>query len=92
MVKYDPDYKWDGTDYFGASLLALKNLGESKGYTLIGTDNIGVNAFFVKSNIIKDIIIPIEDIRWLYHIPLYGEKINGHYLGHPKSDKIMNLI
>jgi len=92
VVPYDPSHVWDGTDYFGASLLALKKLGESKGYTLIGTDNSGVNAFFVKSDIIKDIIIPIEDMRWLYHIPLYGENINGHYLGHPKSDKIMNLI
>ena len=39
--------------------MALKKLGESKGYTLIGTDNNGVNAFFVKSDIIKDMIIPL---------------------------------
>ena len=47
VVKYGPYRTWDGTDYFGASLLALKNLGDKKGYRLIACDNNGVNAFFV---------------------------------------------
>ena len=35
-IKYDPNFVWDGTNYYGASLLALKKLGQSKGYILIG--------------------------------------------------------
>jgi hypothetical protein len=33
--------------YFGASLAALEKLGKSKGYSLVGCDSKGVNAFFV---------------------------------------------
>src|SRR5436190_5930337 len=52
-TSYDPTARWDGTDYFGASLLALKNLGDSKGYTLITCDSGGVNAFFVRNDLVK---------------------------------------
>jgi hypothetical protein len=39
---------WDGTAYFGASIDALRELGEGKGYRLVHTDICGVNAFFVR--------------------------------------------
>ena len=29
VVKYDANYMWDGTNYFGASLLAFQKLGEN---------------------------------------------------------------
>lgn len=35
--------------YFGASLPALIHLGQSKGYTFIGTVSSGCNAFFIKN-------------------------------------------
>lgn len=38
---------WDGTDYFGASLGALRSLARAKGYRFVHTDVAGVNAFFV---------------------------------------------
>lgn len=34
-VPYDPDRFWDGTDYYGASVLALWRLGQRKGYDLV---------------------------------------------------------
>jgi hypothetical protein len=34
-IEYNADHKWEGDDYYGASLLALKKLGEKKGYTLV---------------------------------------------------------
>jgi predicted O-methyltransferase YrrM len=40
--------RWDGTDYFGASLAALERIGRAKGYELVHTDRCGVNAFFVR--------------------------------------------
>jgi len=39
------------SDFFGASLGALRSLGETKGYTLVHTDLAGVNAFFVRSDL-----------------------------------------
>lgn len=85
VVPYDPDASWDGTNYFGASLLALKNLGLSKGYTLVGCDSRGVNAFFVKSDLIKG--IKVNDIDKLYRPPQYGDLVNGIHIGHPMSNK-----
>ncbi|MGD9720037.1 MAG: hypothetical protein AB7O59_02340 [Pirellulales bacterium] len=46
-IVYDPAFQSNGTDYFGASLLALELLGREKGYTLIHCERAGVNAFFV---------------------------------------------
>lgn len=45
---------WDGTEYFGASLAALRTLGESKGYRLVHTELAGANAFFVREDLALD--------------------------------------
>lgn len=87
VVPYDPDAQWDGTNYFGASLLALKNLGLTKGYTLIGCESRGVNAFFCKSDLVKG--FTIKGIQELYRPPKYGQIVNGMYIGHPPSNKKM---
>jgi len=87
-VKYDPYPILDGTDYFGASLLALTKLGKSKGYTLIACDKQGVNAFFVRDDLIKD-NFEVKNIEKIYRRAKYGKIIDGKYLGHPKSDKSM---
>jgi hypothetical protein len=49
---------WDGTDYFGASLGALRVLGESKDYRLVHTDLSGSNAFFVLEGLCADMPAP----------------------------------
>lgn len=43
--------RWDGTDYFGASLGALEALAAGKGYRLVHTDLAGCNAFFVRQDL-----------------------------------------
>ena len=85
VVPYDANAVWDGTNYFGASLLALRNLGLKKGYTLVGCDNNGVNAFFIKSDLIKN--FKINTIEKLYRPPQYGKIVNGVHIGHPPSNK-----
>lgn len=52
-VAYDPDRRWDGTNYYGASVLALTRLGAEKGYDLIcGTRS---NLIFVQTGLIDPI-------------------------------------
>ena len=40
--------------YFGASLAAMVHLARAKGYTLVGTNSNGVNAFFVRDDLVND--------------------------------------
>ena len=47
VVPYEPHAVRDKTNYSGASLEALVRLGKRKGYTLVGCDISGSNAFFV---------------------------------------------
>ncbi|NWF37941.1 hypothetical protein F3F96_02150 [Mariprofundus sp. NF] len=45
--------------YFGASLKALVNLGKQKGYSFVGCNSNGVNAFFVRSDLLAD---PLQEL------------------------------
>ena len=45
---------WDGSTFFGASLGALEVLGREKGYSLVGCCLSGVNAFFVRDDLVGD--------------------------------------
>lgn len=50
VMAYDPLHKWDGTDQYGASLESLTDLGQQKGYRLVGCSVVGGNAFFVRAD------------------------------------------
>lgn len=54
IMKYNPRHIWNYTSYHGASLKSLVNLGVEKGYSLIGCNFTGVNAFFVRDDLIND--------------------------------------
>ena len=45
--------------YFGASLRALVNLGKKKGYSFVGCNEHGVNAFFVRSDLL---VKPLQEV------------------------------
>jgi hypothetical protein len=51
VMKEDDAYRWNGTTYFGASLASLTALAHQKGYELATTDSHGVNAFFVRKEL-----------------------------------------
>lgn len=53
-VRHISDRLWNGTQNFGASLKALENLGRRLGYSLVGCEFIGVNAFFVRDDLLAD--------------------------------------
>jgi hypothetical protein len=54
VIRYNPHFSWNGTSYHGASLKALENLGVKKGYNLVGCDFRGINAFFVRKDLVSD--------------------------------------
>lgn len=54
VVPYLSDRRWTGTNYFGASLTALEQLGAAKGYALVGCGITGVNAYFVRRDLLAD--------------------------------------
>ncbi len=51
-VEYSAVRSWDGSINFGASLAAFERLGREKGYSLVGCDFHGANAFFVRDDLV----------------------------------------
>lgn len=88
IIKYNPSGMWDGTNYFGASLLAFQKLLNIYNYSLIYTDTKGVNAFFVK-NKYNDKFTNVNNINILYNSAKYG---NGPRGGHRKDKKSRNFV
>ena len=60
----EPEVAWDGTDYFGASLGALRHLADARGFRFVHTDLAGVNAFFVREDLaepfLPDHLVPVR--------------------------------
>lgn len=54
VLPYDPVHQWDYSNRYGASLSALARLAAEKGYALVGCDSCGVNAFFVRCDLLND--------------------------------------
>jgi hypothetical protein len=52
--RYNPDHRWTGTDYFGSSLEAITKVAARKGYSLVSCGIVGVNAFFVREDLVGD--------------------------------------
>jgi len=51
VVLYNKTHMWDYTDYSGASIVAMNNLGKKLGYTLLYSN--GVNLFFLRDDTFK---------------------------------------
>lgn len=61
-----------GSIYFGASLQALAKLGHKKGYALVGCSVTGVNAFFVRHDLVGDHFCAPFTAENHYEPPRYG--------------------
>jgi hypothetical protein len=53
VMEYNAAHRWNYDDYHGASLQSLFDLGRRKGYTLVGCCLAGVNAFFVRDDLLQ---------------------------------------
>jgi hypothetical protein len=75
---YDPGASWDGSTGFGASLTALEILGREKGYSLVGCSIAGVNAFFVRSDLVGQHFLEPFTSDVHYEPPRFGTIVPGH--------------
>jgi hypothetical protein len=69
---YRPGRMWDGTQAFGASLKAYEMLGRRYGYSLVGCDLTGINAFFVRDDLIGNHFAAPFTAENHYEPPRYG--------------------
>jgi hypothetical protein len=97
VVPYDPEFDRHrfaeaaegGHYYFGASLQALSQLAEQKGYRLVATEPRGVNAFFLRNDVGQE--IPACDPSSTYRMLVkYGRR--GHDLFGYISEHDLPLI
>ena len=73
--RYDPHH--DHPLYFGASLSALAKLGKKKGYALVACDSYGQDAFFVRSDVVKDKFAELSPEEAFYPNPYTVARIGN---------------
>ena len=84
VMKYDEDYRWDLTDNFGASLTAWDDLLRAKGYSLVGCNISGSNAFFVRTDLVGEKFCePLTPEN--HYEPARYWLISGFVSGHPAN-------
>jgi hypothetical protein len=100
VVVYYKDRGWDGSNYFGVSLLTLDKLGKKYNYSLVYCNLTGVNCFFVHNDILKTKNLQIKDvgdIAKIYRTAKYGSGPRGGHLKDPRDrtyisfDQAINL-
>ena len=64
-IPYNPEHEFKNDGYFGASLLAIDDLLNSKGFCLVAVESAGTNAFYVRKKFSKyfEILSPINSWR-----------------------------
>jgi hypothetical protein len=79
--RYNPGHQWDNTDYSGSSLEAITKMATRKGYHLVGCGIVGVNAFFVRKDLVGDKFegpFTADNHYQRSRIFLWGTFISGH--------------
>ena len=80
-VEYSPEKSWNRSSYVGASLKAYEILGNQFGYSVVGCDICGINAFFVRNELLNEHFLPPYTAENHYE-PLRDFLI--HKVGHPR--------
>lgn len=71
MMPYSAEHRWDGSDYFGASLASFYDLLSAAGYRLVACNLTGVNAFFVRTDLAVHFPEVPKEWQCLYMPPTY---------------------
>ncbi len=77
VVQYHPMNHADSTDYYGASIQSLYELGKRKGYELIYCTKSGINLFFVDKIYYDRFEIEDNSPTKLYRPPSFGYESGG---------------
>ena len=94
-IPYNAKFIWDYKNkrsYYGASLKALEKLGKQKKYTLVGIDRNGVNAFFVRNDLAKNINLKSKKINDIFIDNKREARKYGEYLTWRKKVLLEDLI
>lgn len=79
---FEPNKVWDLTQAQGASLKAYEQLGRKLGYSLVGCDITGINAFFVRDDLLGSHFAPPFTAENHYEPPRY---FLTYRFGHPSK-------
>jgi hypothetical protein len=85
QMKYREDHIWDMTDYFGASLTAYDRLMKQKGYSLVGCNITGSNAFFVRNDLLGSSLFLEPFTPQRHYEPARYWLTRGFACGHPSG-------
>ncbi|MEO0406422.1 MAG: hypothetical protein AAF289_03625 [Cyanobacteria bacterium P01_A01_bin.135] len=86
-MDYDEAHTWRKDDCFGASLKFFEAALAQKGYCLVGCNISGVNAFFVRNDLVSDKFLAPFTAEHHYEPPRYY--LSGYFAGHPASYKTL---
>jgi hypothetical protein len=79
---------WDGTFRHGATLGALRHATVRAGYALVHCERAGVNAFFVRADLIGDQFPQAGRVRDHYRAAAF----TAHPFGHPRSRRALDSM
>ena len=89
-IPYNPEHRWVGDDFFGASLTSFADLFARHGYTLVCCNaHTGSNAFFVRSDHAEHFADVPEAIADIYVSPRYHLYAQH---GHRPSPQVVETI
>jgi hypothetical protein len=80
--------------YFGASIRALVQLGEAKGYVFVGTTSTGCNAFFVRRDHASNITSELDEVMAFPSSVREGRDANGKltFVGGEARQKVIGQL
>jgi len=94
IVIYNKNERWDGSNYFGVSLLSLYKLAKKYNYSIIYCNANGVNCFFIHNDLIKNKNLQfknIGDITKIYKPAGYGCGPNGGHKQDPYNRQFISF-
>jgi len=79
VMPYDPNFRWDDTTYFGASLSSMTDLHEAHGYSLVAIDCNVINAFYLRNDLLPALGLPPVVPEAVYHFtPMFPGRRYRH--------------
>ena len=82
-MRYNEQHTWNATDNFGMSLKFLEEKMRARNYALVGCNLFGLNAFFVRCDLLEDKFLAPYTAEQHYETAKYN--LGNYSNGHPAS-------